>query len=150
MNFLLKTFNELSTYELYSLLKLRNAIFIVEQKCAYQDLDDLDLNARHVILLNEHDVIAYSRILAPGSAHKEPAIGRVVVHEKFRKKDIGKALMKYSILKTLELYENQTIVISAQTYLLKFYSELGFVSFGEDYLEDDIPHIKMKYLVKII
>lgn len=145
MNFDLKSFNELTTAELYALLKLRNVVFVVEQKCAYQDLDDLDQQSLHVLIKKEEQLLAYCRILPPGLVYKEPAIGRVVVDAGNRKKELGKQLMKYSIIKTLELFENQTIVISAQKYLLKFYEDLGFKSTGEEYLEDDIPHVKMKY-----
>lgn len=147
MNFILKSFDELTNSELYSLLKLRNEVFIVEQKCAYLDLDNLDLRAKHVMGIDKNEVIAYSRILAPGLVYNEPAIGRVVVNVKFRDKNLGKELMKYSLLKTAELFDCKTIIISAQKYLLKFYSELGFESIGEEYLEDDIPHVKMKYQV---
>lgn len=145
MNFDLKSFNELTTAELYALLKLRNAVFVVEQNCAYQDLDDLDQQSLHVLLKEEEQLLAYCRILPPNLVYKEPAIGRVVVDARSRKKELGKQLMKYSIIKTLELFENQTIVISAQKYLFQFYEDLGFKSTGEEYLEDDIPHVKMKY-----
>ena len=150
MDFILKTFEELNTTELYAILKLRSAVFVVEQNCAYQDIDELDQRSLHVLLLEDKKTIAYSRLLPPGLVYKEAAIGRVVVDPDFRKKDLGKKLMQYSIRKILELFDSHSIVISAQKYLLKFYTELGFVTQGEEYLEDDIPHIKMKYNSEVL
>lgn len=145
MDWSLKEFSALTTKELYEIYKLRSAIFVVEQNCAYQDVDEKDLNAWHLMLWNNSQLIAYCRILAPSVSYPEPSIGRVVVVPAFRAKHLGKDLMKYSITKTLELFQTQEIVISAQMYLLKFYTDLGFRAEGETYPEDEIPHIKMRY-----
>src|SRR6478609_11791930 len=99
MDFILKTFEELNTTELYAILKLRSAVFVVEQNCAYQDIDELDQRSLHVLLLEDKKLIAYARLLPPGLVYKEPAIGRVVVDQSFRKKNLGKKLMQYSIRK---------------------------------------------------
>lgn len=141
-----KTFEELNVHELFEIYQLRAKVFIVEQNCAYQDVDDKDKLARHVLIKDENHLIAYARILPPGLSYSEPAIGRVVVDPNYRKKNFGKDLMKYCISKVMQLYNNQDIVISAQMYLLKFYSELGFETEGLEYLEDNIPHIQMRYL----
>ena len=125
---------------------MRNAVFVVEQNCAYQDVDDKDQEAIHLLMLSDDHVLAgYCRILPPGVSYKEPAIGRVVVSENFRGTKSGKLLMKQSINETLKLFKDQSIVISAQLYLLKFYTGLGFIAEGEAYDEDEIPHVKMRY-----
>lgn len=145
MNFSIKPFSDLTVNELFKIYKLRNEVFVVEQNCAYQDVDDKDLAAFHVMLWQGIQLSAYCRILAPGVSYAQPSIGRVAVATAFRKQNLGKELMKYSIHKTLELFNNQEIVISAQAYLIPFYTQLGFKSEGEQYPEDDIPHIKMRY-----
>lgn len=145
MEFILKEFSSLSVTELFEIYKLRSEVFIVEQNCAYQDVDDKDLSAAHLMLWAEKQLIAYCRILPPGVSYKEPSIGRVTLNAHFRKNGMGKELMKKAIKETLKAFNNQQIVISAQTYLLKFYSDLGFKAEGETYFEDNIPHIKMRF-----
>lgn len=144
MNFAVKTFNELSVNELYEVLKLRSEVFVIEQNCNYQDMDDKDKVALHVMSFDGLELVAYARILAPGISYKEASIGRVIVNKNFRGKDCGRELMKVCIDKTLSQFKVNQIVISAQYYLLKFYRELGFVEEGDIYPEDDIPHIKMR------
>ena len=145
MHFSVKQFEQLSTKELFEIYKLRSKVFVVEQNCPYQDIDEKDTEAFHVLMLDNHLLLGYSRILPPGISYKEPSIGRVVVDKEFRGNQSGKSLMKYSLNKALELYKNQDVVISAQLYLIRFYSELGFIKEGAEYLEDDIPHVKMRY-----
>ena len=129
-----KKFNELTIQELYSLLKLRSEIFVVEQDCVYQDLDGKDTKSLHVIGLKNNEVVAYTRIFKPGDYFDIASIGRVAVHKDYRKYGYGKDIDKF---------KEQKIKISAQTYLNKFYTELGFEAIGEGYLEDGIPHIAM-------
>ena len=137
-----KTFYELNTQELYQILRLRSEVFVVEQDCVYQDLDGKDRTALHIIGRNEEDaIVATARILHENS--KKVIIGRVVVEKKFRKYGLGKELMKQSISDIIRLYGNIQINIAAQKYLLNFYSSLGFVSSGKEYLEDGIPHVEM-------
>lgn len=146
MKLISKEFQSLSLKELYEIYKLRAEVFVVEQNCVYQDVDDKDLSAIHILLLDEiQQLIGYSRIVAPGLSYKEPSIGRVLIKKDFRRSNLGEKLMKYSINKSLELFKGQGITISAQSYLENFYNELGFESVGETYLEDGIPHIKMHY-----
>ncbi len=140
-----KTFGELNVDELFEIYELRTKVFIVEQNCAYQDVDHKDKRALHVLMKKNGNLVAYARILPPGLSYPEPAIGRVVVDPDHRKKNLGKELMKYCISKTMQSYKDQDIVISAQLYLLKFYLELGFEVDGLQYLEDNIPHIQMRY-----
>ncbi|MDI1353341.1 MAG: GNAT family N-acetyltransferase [bacterium] len=149
MNFLIKQFQQISTKQLFEIYKLRSRVFVVEQNCAYQDVDELDLEAWHIMLLdNKGLLVAYCRIIPPASELDSPHIGRVVVDPANRGKRLGIEIMKLGIQKTNEIFAGKSIVISAQAYLNKFYSSLGFVAEGEGYLEDDIPHIKMVYPAK--
>ncbi|MDA9089323.1 GNAT family N-acetyltransferase [Maribacter arcticus] len=138
-----KKFNELTIQELYSLLKLRSEIFVVEQDCVYQDLDGKDTKSLHVIGLKNNEVVAYTRIFKPGDYFDIASIGRVAVHKDHRKYGYGKDIMHASINAVNDKFKEQKIKISAQTYLNKFYTELGFEAIGEGYLEDGIPHIVM-------
>jgi len=142
INWYIKKFNELSTAEFHDIIQLRLAVFVVEQDCVYQDLDGKDRTALHIIGKNEEDaIVATARILHENS--KKVIIGRVVVEKNFRKYGLGKELMKQSISDIIRLYGNIQINIAAQKYLLNFYSSLGFVSSGKEYLEDGIPHVEM-------
>lgn len=138
-----KRFNALSVQELYDILQLRSAIFVVEQDCVYQDIDGKDKKALHVLGKKNGKVIAYTRIFKSGDYFEESSIGRVAVHEAYRKYGYGKDIMKASINSLHEQFSEEKIKISAQIYLNKFYSELGFKAIGEEYLEDGIPHIQM-------
>lgn len=140
-----RTFNELSNTELYELLKLRSEVFVVEQNCVFLDMDDKDQEALHVLGFDGKRLVAYTRLLAPGHSYPEASIGRVVSHPSARGMNYGREIMQYSIQHILKQYQTDQIVISAQLYLKRFYSELGFVAEGEVYPEDDIPHIKMRY-----
>ncbi len=142
---LIKKFSELTKTELYKILSVRNEVFIVEQNCPYQDLDNKDLDAHHIFMLDEHKhIIAYTRLLDKGVSYKEaPSIGRVLVSQNYRKQGYGKVIMEKTIEFCLDYYNHDSIVISAQEYLLDFYTSLGFERISEMYLEDDIPHIKM-------
>lgn len=138
-----KTFQELSTTELYAILQLRSEVFVVEQDCVYQDLDGKDPKATHVIGFKKDKMVAYTRIFNAGDYFKEASIGRVVVNFINRKDGYGVEIMKASIKAIQENYNETIIRISAQKYLLKFYVSLGFIQEGEEYLEDGIPHVSM-------
>jgi ElaA protein len=144
MQFVLKAYKNLSVDELYEALKLRCAIFVIEQNCNYQDMDDKDQDAYHLLGYEGKQLVAYARLLPQGSSYKEASIGRVVVDQRFRKKGSGIDLMKKAIEESKKLFNTNEIVISAQCYLERFYGNLGFKSEGDSYLEDDIPHIKMR------
>jgi ElaA protein len=143
MKWTLKPFDSLTPKELYNILQLRNEVFIVEQNCPYQDLDNKDLYAYHLMGEKENKLIAYSRLLAPGISYSESSIGRVVSSPAERKTGMGKKLMTESIHQIKNLFQTDTIRIGAQMYLKKFYESFDFVQEGEPYLEDNIPHIIM-------
>tara|TARA_R110002012_G_scaffold283090_2_gene473208 strand:+ start:160036 stop:160479 length:444 start_codon:yes stop_codon:yes gene_type:complete len=138
-----KTFQELTTKELYQLLQLRSEVFVVEQDCVYQDIDGKDEKALHILGFKNDTVVAYTRIFKPGFYFKEASIGRVVVAKNQRQFKYGYAIMEASIEAIKHTYNETTIKISAQTYLKRFYNNLGFQEVGEGYLEDGIPHIGM-------
>ena len=143
MEFLVKTFSELNTSELYKILQLRSEVFVVEQDCVYQDLDFKDQKAVHVIGIKNDKIIAYTRIFKPGDYFKEASIGRVIVDAKERKFGYGHDLMKASIKVIQKKFNTLKITISAQVYLKNFYESHGFKKVGDEYLEDGIPHIEM-------
>ncbi len=143
MEVFIKTFNQLSTTELYQILQLRSEVFVVEQDCVYQDIDGKDDIALHVLGVVDHKVIAYTRCFQPSDYFKEASIGRVVVAKSQRKFKRGNQIMNSSITAIKDHYNTMVIKISAQCYLNKFYTNLGFKAIGEEYLEDGIPHIAM-------
>jgi len=143
MEFVVKKFNELSIQELYAILQLRSEVFVVEQDCVYQDIDYKDQKAFHVLGIKEEKIIAYARIFNSGDYFSKPSIGRIIVKENQRKYKYGFQLVEESIQYIEDNFIEKTILISAQTYLTKFYNSLGFIQQGEGYLEDGIPHIKM-------
>lgn len=140
---IVKSFEELTKEELYKLLQLRNQVFVLEQHCIYLDLDGKDQKALHVLGYKNEELIAYTRIFKPGDYLKEASIGRVLVVKNERKHHYGNQIMEASIKAIKEHFKTSVIQISAQCYLRKFYGDLGFTEFGEEYLEDDIPHISM-------
>ncbi|HEX3767773.1 MAG TPA: GNAT family N-acetyltransferase [Puia sp.] len=143
ITWILKPFAELTPHELYSILQLRNEVFIVEQNCPYQDMDNKDLKSWHLMGVEKNKLIAYSRLLAPGISYSESSIGRIVSSPSARKTGMGRKLVKESIEQIKHLFKTDTIRIGAQLYLKKFYESFGFVQDGEIYLEDNIPHIIM-------
>ncbi len=140
----IKRFNELSTAELYNLLKLRSEVFVVEQNCVYQDIDGKDQKALHLIGEFNSKIVAYARLFKAGDYFENASIGRVVVGTDYRDKKWGHELMQHAIAGIEEYFNSTKITISAQLYLQKFYESHGFVTTSETYLEDDIPHIEMK------
>ncbi len=143
MEFIVKTFSELTTEELYAILQLRSEVFVVEQDCVYQDLDFKDQKSLHVLGLKNDKIIAYTRIFKPGDYFKEASIGRVVVKDSERKYGYGHDLIEASIKAVEDHYNTKEITISAQVYLTKFYNSHGFKKVSDEYLEDGIPHIEM-------
>jgi ElaA protein len=143
MDFHIKYFSELNTIELYQILQLRAEVFVVEQDCVYQDVDDKDQKALHVFCFKNEKIVAYTRIFKPGDYFKNASIGRVVVVASERKYGFGHDVIKASILAIKNHFKEDIITISAQVYLKKFYESHGFHQIGKDYLEDGIPHIEM-------
>ena len=143
MNFITKSFKELNTIELYQILQLRSEVFVVEQDCVYQDIDFKDQKALHILGYKNNKIVAYTRIFKPADYFKNASIGRVVVAAAERKFGYGIYLMEASIDFIKTHFNVEEITISAQVYLKKFYTSLGFNQIGDEYLEDGIPHIRM-------
>ncbi|NSL88875.1 GNAT family N-acetyltransferase [Chitinophaga sp. Mgbs1] len=144
MNWDFKTFGELTINELYDILRLRSEVFVVEQNCAYQDLDDYDQQAYHLMGRDANgQLLAYTRIFAPGIKYEESSIGRVVTSPKARGTGAGRQLMEKSLSTLENTFGKIAVKIGAQQYLERFYASLGFVSTSEPYLEDGIWHVEM-------
>ena len=143
IQWLLKKFEELTPYQLYAILQLRNEVFVVEQNCVFQDADDKDQNAYHLMGFENNKLVAYTRLVAPGEIYEQPSIGRVVTSPVVRRSGAGKEVMKQSIDAVYTLFGIQPIKIGAQLYLKKFYESLGFEQISVVYLEDGIEHIYM-------
>ena len=123
---------------------LRQEVFVVEQNCPYLDADGKDKHSWHVLGYDENNKLAaYARIVLPGVSYTEVAIGRVITSQQHRRTGAGKELMRETLKAIETIYGKVPVRISAQTYLVKFYFEFGFVSTGKEYLEDDIPHTEM-------
>jgi ElaA protein len=140
-----KVFDDLTNTELYKILQLRNAVFIVEQQCCYQDMDNKDLFAHHLMGWLGDELVSYTRLFDKEIMYEQASIGRVIVSASARKDGLGRKLMELSIQQVTRLYGEQAVKIGAQFYLKRFYESLGFQQVSDIYLEDDIPHI---YMVK--
>ncbi|MGB5823006.1 MAG: GNAT family N-acetyltransferase [Proteocatella sp.] len=141
----LKKFKDLSVQELYEILRVRESVFILDQKCFYHDIDCKDMNAHHLFMQDENKVIAYLRILDKGVSYDEISIGRVMVDKEYRGNGLARKIMQNAIDFVVHNMNESKIRISAQEYLLDFYKSLGFKAETEVYMEDDIPHIEMIY-----
>lgn len=138
------SFTELSPKTLYDILKGRAEVFVVEQQCAYLDMDGIDAHAHHLSLYSDFgDLIAYSRLVPPNLMFQEPSIGRVLTRQDSRGKGFGRELMRESIARATARYPNVGIRISAQAYLEKFYNDFGFLRVSDNYDEDGIAHLEM-------
>ena len=142
----LKTFDQLTTTEMYNLLSLRTAVFVVEQNCPYQELDGKDQVAQHLWLENEAgEVVALCRLLPQGFSFAEASIGRVLVNPAYRGENWGRALVK-AALEVLQQAGEDAVTIEAQYYLRDFYRGFGFVENSEPFDEDGIKHVNMKLI----
>ena len=143
LNWIFKKFDELISAELYSIMQLRNEVFVVEQNCVYQDADNKDQSSMHLCGWDEDKLVAYTRIIPQGISYTEPSIGRVVTSPTYRKTGAGRQLMKESISRCFSEFNCTAIKIGAQVYLTTFYQSFGFIQCSSQYLEDGIPHIEM-------
>lgn len=144
VSFYLKKREELSSSELHDIFALRSEVFVVEQKCIYQDIDGKDIDALHVYGKNKNEIVAYARILQTGVSYSDYiSIGRLLVKKKDRGKGLGHELLSYCIHSIERKNLKSSIKISAQAHLENFYNRHGFKKNGEGYLEDGIPHIAM-------
>ena len=142
----IKGFHQLTVDDLYQILSLRSRVFVMEQRCIYQDLDNRDQEATHCMLYSNHypqTLVAYCRLFGPTEDKPYSSFGRVVVAPEHRREKFGKMLVEKAIQLLHENYPDYSINISAQHYLLDFYAGFGLEAVGDIYQEDDIPHIKM-------
>jgi ElaA protein len=142
-------FAELDAAALYAVLRLRSAVFVVEQACVFLEMDDRDAEALHLLgdvaaEAGGRRLVAYARLYAPGAYYAEAAIGRVVTAPDVRGTGAGRTLMRRAIAECAARWPASPIRIGAQRYLERFYGSLGFVVDGAPYLEDGIPHIEMR------
>ncbi|MGB1248052.1 MAG: GNAT family N-acetyltransferase [Chitinophagales bacterium] len=138
-----KKFEELTRLELYDMMNLRQVVFVVEQDCPYIDADYKDLKSWHIMGYIDGKLKLYTRLVFPSISYKEPSIGRVVSCPSIRRQGYGVPLMQKSVEIHDEKYPNQGCRISAQTYLIPYYSTFGFEVCSEEYLEDNLPHHEM-------
>lgn len=140
----LKKFESLTVHELYAILRLRTEVFVVEQNCVFQDMDNKDQHSYHLLGWKGDLLAAYTRIVPTGISYKDaPSIGRVVTSPQARGGGVGRLLMEKSIDELFGVYGVSPIKIGAQLYLKKFYESLGFEQSSEIYDEDGIDHIEM-------
>lgn len=141
MDYIVKTFDELTVKEFYELIKLRISVFVVEQNCPYQEVDQVDEQALHTWLLEEGIIVGYTRIFEEGN---EVVFGRVLVNQSYRKQKIGRLLLEETLKVIEHNYPDKSILIHAQAHLVEFYAFYDFKVVSEVYLEDDIPHVNMR------
>lgn len=144
LTFTLEPFEALTLAELYALLQLRSEVFVVEQACAFQDMDGLDQAALHLLgRTAAGELAAYARLLPAGRSYAEVSIGRVVTAPRSRRAGLGRALLRQALAECEARFGAQPIKIGAQQYLRAFYESFGFVAVDAGYLEDGIPHVHM-------
>ncbi|EGA88640.1 GCN5-like N-acetyltransferase [Planococcus donghaensis MPA1U2] len=137
-------FEDLSTRQLYDVLKLRVDVFVVEQNCPYPELDGLDQQSIHLVCSEKEDVLAYARLVPAGAKYEVPSIGRVIVHKDARGRGLAKELLERSIDYISNEWHAEAIKLQGQVYLQEFYESFGFQPISESYDEDGIPHVDMK------
>lgn len=137
---MIKTTDELTAQELLTILQARTAVFVVEQNCPYQEVDEADRQAIHVSIEDQGKLKAYTRILAENDGIH---FGRVLVAKEFRGQGLGKEIVTRTLAEIAKRYPERSVIISAQAHLMDFYHSFGFVETSEIYLEDGIPHVDM-------
>ncbi len=146
MEFVIKHFNELSTQELWEIYKLRVSVFVVEQNCPYQEVDDFDPLSYHIMLREGKQLTAYLRVLPQNTVFPEVSMGRVIAVK--RRRGLGTKIVGEGIKAAMEKFQAKEIVIEAQTYAKSLYENVGFVPISDEFEEDGIPHIKMRWSQK--
>ncbi len=141
--FVVKKFEELTNDELWAIYNIRSKVFVVEQQCAYLDVDEYDKVSYHLLVLNNDELCGYARILPKGCMFDSVSIGRVISLE--RRCGLGTAIVKEAIRVAVDEFDAEKIVIEAQTYAKSLYEKCGFVAYGDEFLEDGIPHIHMEW-----
>ncbi|HEY0247394.1 MAG TPA: GNAT family N-acetyltransferase [Gryllotalpicola sp.] len=138
------TLDAFAPLDLFDYLRLRTDAFVVEQNCAYPELDDHDRDALHLTGHIDGRLIGALRLIGPGRVHDDPALGRVVVAPAARGTGAGHLLVAEGLRTAAELYPGRGNEIAAQAHLQGFYGRHGFVAVGEEFLEDGIPHVMMR------
>ena len=141
MQEVVKKFCDLTAEELYEILRVRAEVFVVEQNCAYQDLDGVDLDAYHVFLQENGKIVAYLRVVDKGKRLDEVSIGRVISLR--RRQGVGGELMRLGLRVAKEKFGAKIVKVGAQVYAKPFYESVGFRQISDEYMEDGIPHIYM-------
>lgn len=136
-------FSELTKEQLYTILRLRQEVFIIEQNCFYLDADGVDQESFHLIGTTKGKIVAYARLIPPGVVYPEVSFGRVLVVPSHRGKRLGRSLTEQLISEATERWPGQNLRISAQHYLVHFYKNYGFKTVGSVYDDAGIPHIRM-------
>lgn len=141
MDYQVKPFSALTTKEFLEIVQLRIAVFVVEQTCPYQEVDEWDETAIHTWFADKGKIVGYTRIVDKGD---KLTFGRVIISKAYRGQKLGQKLLEATIAEIRKRYPNRPIAISAQAHLVSFYQNAGFKPISEEYLEDDIPHIDME------
>ena len=146
VNWVCKHQEDLGKDQLYALLRLRSEVFVVEQQCVYPDLDGQDLSGdtHHLMAWKDDELVAYLRLLDPETQGGDVVIGRVIVAPVARGTGLGHQMMEEALKRIDDIWPETPIFLSAQAHLQGYYGRYGFVAEGEEYLEDDIPHIGMR------
>ena len=140
MKLVSKYFEELTTTELYELLKVRSEVFVVEQNCIYQDLDDKDYRSLHVFYEEDREVLAYLRAFTKKEGVVQ--VGRVL--STTHGIGLGGKILKEGLLQIQEKFHPKKIYLEAQCYAIGYYEREGFKVCSEEFLEDGIPHVEME------
>lgn len=139
-----RSFAQLSTAELYSLLRLRCEVFVVEQQCAYLDIDGRDPEADHLLAWDSDGCLSgYLRVFGPDATNASARIGRIVTAPGDRKAGLGRWLVRQALDFISKRNGDVSVKIAAQVYLERFYAGFGFERSSPDYLEDGILHCDM-------
>lgn len=145
MELVIKHFNELCTEELLDICRLRVSVFVVEQKCPYQEIDYADKQAYHIYLKDDHGIQAYARALPQGTIFDEASVGRVIAVK--RRCGLGRRIVEEAVRVAKEKFDAGVIRIEAQVYARGLYEKVGFIQVSEPFLEDGIPHIIMELVL---
>ena len=135
MQYIVKHFSELTTEELLEIYKLRVSVFVVEQKCPYQEVDDADRDSYHIWFQDEDGIQAYARVMDGGVTFAEPSIGRIIA--KKRRCGLGSKIVFNGIQLAQERFHAKQIKIAAQTYAIPFRV------ISEPFLDVGVPHVLM-------
>ena len=141
MKLTIKQFKDLTHTEVYEILRCRSEVFVVEQNCIYQDIDEKDYVSTHVYYESDGKILAYLRVISPASSNSPSVIGRVLTMKDFRNRGLGRRIMSEAIV--IAKQKSRKVEIEAQSYLLDFYRSLGFKENSDEYLLDGIKHVKM-------